>query len=155
MKLIFLVSVIPTSLFAALPVADRQCPLESDCIQNLCTDFDYSIESTGRKGFMIEARCKNAAGALVFSRLNLKKCIANSNGLLRWGPDGDFRCSHCRLYETAPGDYIGLQCDFCPTGNNFWSAGKWSWLNLSRGIWVSKNGALSCYSHEGDYQVFS
>ncbi|KAK2017473.1 hypothetical protein LZ32DRAFT_644503 [Colletotrichum eremochloae] len=155
MKPVALVSAMATSLFAAVAIADRQCPLESDCIQRLCTDFDYSGESKGKKPFMMEARCKNAAGDRVFSKLNLKKCIANTDGVLRWGPDGDFRCSHCRLYETAPDDYIGLQCDFCPTRDKFWVTHKWTWLNLSKGIWVSKNGALSCYGYEGEYRAAS
>ncbi|WDK22459.1 CVNH domain-containing protein [Colletotrichum graminicola] len=154
MKPIAIFSAIPTSLFAALAIADRQCPLESDCIQRLCTDFNYSIESAREKGFMMEASCKNAAGVHIFSKLNLKKCVANRDGILQWAPDGDFRCSRCRLYETGPDDYIGLQCDFCPTRNFFW-AHKWTWINLSYGIWVSKNGALSCYSHEGEYRPSS
>ncbi|KAK2001473.1 hypothetical protein LX36DRAFT_667939 [Colletotrichum falcatum] len=154
MKFVALVPTIATSLFAALAIADRQCPLESDCIQRLCIDFDYTIESSGKKGFMMEARCKNKAGAYIFSKLNLKKCIANRDGFLNWSPDGDFRCSHCRLYETAPDDYIGLQCDFCPT-KSFIPTSKWTWINLSRGIWVSKNGALSCYGHEGEYRASS
>ncbi|KAK2040771.1 hypothetical protein LZ31DRAFT_603587 [Colletotrichum somersetense] len=87
MKPIALVSALATSLFAPTVFADRQCPLESDCVQRLCTDFNYSIESTGKKGFMMEARCKNAAGTYVFSKLNLKKCIANRDGLLQWAPE--------------------------------------------------------------------
>ncbi|KZL74446.1 cvnh domain-containing protein [Colletotrichum incanum] len=139
MKLVTFAAAITIPLFAALTVGERECPLESDCIQKLCKNFNYNTNWNGNRAFMMEAYCKNEAGTMVLTKLDLKKCIANDDGLLQWSPELD-----------SPEEYVGLRCNLCPKKNTFWRGYKWTWINLSRGIWVSKSGTLGCYGYEGE-----
>ncbi|KZL66287.1 CVNH domain-containing protein [Colletotrichum tofieldiae] len=139
MKLVTFAAAIAISLFGTLTAGERECPLESDCIQKLCKDFNYDTNWNGNRAFTMEAYCKDAAGTLVFTKLDLKKCIANNDGLLQWSPELD-----------SPEAFVGLRCGLCPKKSSFWRGYMWSWLDLSRGIWVNKNGTLGCYGYEGE-----
>ncbi|GKT50123.1 uncharacterized protein ColSpa_10304 [Colletotrichum spaethianum] len=84
MKLITFAAAAAIPVFSTLAAGEeRECPLESDCIQRLCNKFDYETTWDGNGAFMMEARCKNATGAEVFTKLDLKKCISNGDGLLQ------------------------------------------------------------------------
>ncbi|WQF86786.1 Putative cyanovirin-N [Colletotrichum destructivum] len=149
-SLIFAIAMV---LFSTPAVSGRECPLESDCVQSLCNKIRYTADHRGERPFLMEATCANEAGEPVFTKLDLKKCIVNSNGLLYWSDLGDFKCQGCRIVQYKPEDTVILECRKCPK-----KIGEWesfvvnSRINLSSGIWVSKNGALSCYSHEGGYR---
>lgn len=73
------------SLAAARP--NGSCPLESDCIQRLCKDFTYHRARRMHAGdtVIMEARCKNNAGEDIITQLDLRRCIRNFDGLLKWG----------------------------------------------------------------------
>ncbi|KAF6810469.1 cvnh domain-containing protein [Colletotrichum sojae] len=142
------------SLAAARP--NGTCPLESDCIQKLCRDFTYHTVRGTHAGatVMMEARCKNNAGDDIITQLDLRKCIRNFDGMLKWGDNGEFRCGGCKVYQEtdrSKGDNIILKCDDCPRRHKGFlgmDSSKWTWLDLSYGIWV-KDGVIGCYSHSG------
>ncbi|KAF9876906.1 cvnh domain-containing protein [Colletotrichum karsti] len=129
-------------------VAARKCPLESDCIQNLCTDFTYDSGRPDKlsdvKPIVLTARCKNDAGSDVITSLDLRKCIGNFDGLLAWA---DEECKVTRDDDSEDKPLL-LECGNCPKKNSFWRGSGWSWLDISYGIWV-KNGVIGCYGHEG------
>lgn len=80
-SLIFAIAIV---LFGTPAVSERECPLESDCVQNVCSKIRYTADHRGERPFLMEATCANEAGEPVFTKLDLKKCIVNSNGLLYW-----------------------------------------------------------------------
>ncbi|KAJ0167814.1 hypothetical protein CTA2_13004 [Colletotrichum tanaceti] len=149
-SLIFAIAIV---LFSTPAVGGRECPLESDCVQRLCKNVRYTADHRGERPFLMEATCTNGAGEPAFTRLDLKKCIVNSNGLLYWSDSGDFKCQGCRIVQHNPEDTVILECRRCPKKIGDWeSFVENTRINLSTGIWVSKNGALSCYGHEGGYR---
>lgn len=74
-----------TALATRAAPLDRKCPLESDCMENICTNFSF-IEKEEKDPFYLVAQCKNKEGSYVYTKLDLKKCIANWNGNLEWTP---------------------------------------------------------------------
>ncbi|TQN71015.1 hypothetical protein CSHISOI_04571 [Colletotrichum shisoi] len=181
-SLIFAIAMV---LFSTPAVGGRECPLESDCVQSLCNKIRYTADYRGERPFLMEATCANEAGEPISTKLDLKKCIVNSNGLLRWSDllvasilsvmdsypkrsytvhtlltimnrrthSGDFKCKGCRIVQHKPEDTVILECLKCPKKIGEWESFVVNTrINLSYGIWVSKKGALSCYSHEGGYR---
>lgn len=98
------------SIFASSTIA-RTCPLESDCIQNLCKDITYDIGGPDYETpIVLNARCKNDAGNEVLTWIDLRWCIGNFDGFLKWAdalsppfldPGMTFRPFSRRLYEAA------------------------------------------------------
>lgn len=77
-----------TALVTRAATLDRKCPLESDCMENICTNFSF-IEKEEKDPFYLVAQCKNKKGNYVYTKLDLKKCIANWDGNLEWTPRYD------------------------------------------------------------------
>ncbi|KAK2774746.1 cvnh domain-containing protein [Colletotrichum kahawae] len=136
MGLTNLVVVFILSIFASTIIA-RKCPIESDCIQNLCKDITYDIGGPDYETpLVLTARCKNDAGNEVLTWIDLR-C-------------GGHKCKGCRLEQDPKeeGSTLYLYCSNCPRKNWFWRGNNWSWLDISYGIWV-KNGVIGCYDHYG------
>ncbi|TEA13146.1 hypothetical protein C8034_v004765 [Colletotrichum sidae] len=138
-----------------MSAAERQCPLESDCMQNLCREFKYNpgaadLITTEEIPLKIQARCKNDIGKEIVTELDLRKCIGNFDGSLQWAPGGGENCNKCKVYQTNPEERspIMLDCWECPTRDYFMTGNMWSVINLSYGIWV-KDGVMGCYDHYG------
>ncbi|KAE9580317.1 hypothetical protein CGMCC3_g3747 [Colletotrichum fructicola] len=150
MGLIKLATAVILSLFASTTIA-RTCPLESDCIQNLCKDITYDIGGPDYETpIVLNARCKNDAGNEVLTWIDLRWCIGNFDGFLKWADAGGHKCKGCRLQQDPKekGSTLYLYCSNCPRKNWFWRGNNWSWLDISYGIWV-RNGVIGCYDHYG------
>ncbi|KAL0934908.1 CVNH domain-containing protein [Colletotrichum truncatum] len=123
MKLIHIATT--ASLWFFNCAAARQCPLESDCIQNLCTNFTYENgmkhKLSVEKPIVLTARCKNDANEDIITSLDLTKCIANVDGLLKWAEGLESEDS-----------YLRLQCEKCPKKLSFFRGTMWSWLDLCK-----------------------
>ncbi|KAL2882582.1 hypothetical protein SGCOL_001784 [Colletotrichum sp. CLE4] len=132
---------------------DRKCPLESDCMERLCENFSFIEAKEEKDPFYLVAQCKNKKGSYVYTKLDLKKCIANWDGNLEWAPRGGFRCGACGVFQGSPDSYVGLRCEECKP-RIFWLEGyKSPSIDLSQGIWVSQEGTLSCYDMNGEWYV--
>ncbi|KAK1475912.1 uncharacterized protein CCOS01_12811 [Colletotrichum costaricense] len=141
-----------TALATRAATLDRKCPLESDCMENICTNFSF-LEKEEKDPLYLVAQCKNKKGNYVYTKLDLKKCIANWDGNLEWTPRGGFRCNECGVFQKSADSYVGLRCEECKP-RIFWLEGyKSPSINLSQGIWVSRDGALSCYDMNGEWYV--
>ncbi|KAJ0284071.1 hypothetical protein COL940_004262 [Colletotrichum noveboracense] len=74
------------SLATTLVVA-RDCPVESECIQKVCTDIHITDQVKGIYGpmeRMLGATCEDLHGTKVFTWLDLDLCITNSHGTMYW-----------------------------------------------------------------------
>ncbi|KAK1491634.1 hypothetical protein CCUS01_14248 [Colletotrichum cuscutae] len=112
-----------TALATRAATLDRKCPLESDCMENICTNFNF-IEKEEKDPLYLVAQCKNKKGNYVYTKLDLKKCIANWDGNLEWTPS----CMIISIIALLTGV-------------------------AAQGIWVSRDGALSCYDMNGEWYV--
>ncbi|OHE99645.1 hypothetical protein CORC01_05003 [Colletotrichum orchidophilum] len=151
MKSSIIIAFLSICLFTThIAALDRECPLESDCMQKLCKNFNY-IGGKEWDPFYLVADCKNNRGTYVHTKLNLKNCIANWDGRLEWTPRGGFQCGDCGVFHNSPDAFVGLRCEECKPLRFFPEGYKWSYINLSQGIWVNKDGALSCYDMTGEW----
>ncbi|KAI8199377.1 hypothetical protein K4K52_008927 [Colletotrichum sp. SAR 10_76] len=131
------------SLAATLAVA-RDCPVESDCIQKVCTDFHITDQVMGLYGpmeRMLGATCEDLHGTKVFTWLDLDLCITNSHGTMYWSYMGNFRCSDCKVLPRKDNEAVILECKCRDNVNR-------GTINLSEGIW-QYNGRIGCYKEEG------
>ncbi|KAK1594201.1 CVNH domain-containing protein [Colletotrichum navitas] len=126
----------------AATVSARDCPLESDCVQKSCKNFqlpkiDGVAFNVNGRTWKLTADCKDNAGRKTVTHLYLEECLANMDGNLIWTPGGGFICSDCKLTKTDP---LTMEC-WCL---NKKGKGKTRVVNLSEGIWVY-DGAIGCY----------
>ncbi|OHW94763.1 CVNH domain-containing protein [Colletotrichum incanum] len=135
------------SLVATLASA-RDCPLESECIQKSCKNFNLnegntrSIIGLGIANIWeLTAECKDNAGKKTLTKLNLGNCLGNFDGNLVWAKYGDFDCKGCKLKKTDP---VLMEC-LCYSKKKKPLVRE---ISLSEGIWVY-DGAIGCY--QGDW----
>ncbi|KAF4878142.1 hypothetical protein CGCSCA1_v002873 [Colletotrichum siamense] len=140
-----------SSLAATLVVAGN-CPIESDCIQTACENFEMTdkVQYTGglnmpdtRMSNVLGAVCKDLHGNKVFSYLHLSACITNTDGNMGFSYAGNYGkgCNDCKILSRKNNEDVIMECK-CKDNDN---RGK---INLSQGIW-QYNGRLGCYREEG------
>ncbi|KAK3326170.1 hypothetical protein B0H66DRAFT_600304 [Apodospora peruviana] len=147
MKSFFIAALV--GLAAAAPAAPAQDFLNS-CDAN-------SVKVTGR---ILQANCKNIAGALKCSKLDLNKCLKNTYGSLQADPTGAGpsladQCINCSNSKTEGGFVVGpgggptlVHCQ-CNPGTG---AAKENWplamIDINT-IVDNNNGILECYKTKG------
>ncbi|EFQ31043.1 CVNH domain-containing protein [Colletotrichum graminicola M1.001] len=125
----------------AVAVSARDCPLESDCVQKSCKNFQLHFLDPDAlrsiREWKLTADCKDNAGNKMVTQLYLEECLANTDGNLIWSPGGGFRCFGCKLTNTNP---LTMECGCMNKKDKI----QTRVVNLSEGIWVY-DGAIGCY----------
>ncbi|OLN97408.1 hypothetical protein CCHL11_01013 [Colletotrichum chlorophyti] len=153
------------SLLAAFASAQQKCPTESDCMQKSCTNFrlkwyslslyDFKEYETSEWRFRDRTRlyadCKDNAGVLTTTWVDLHHCIRNVHGEIFWQnklsslsklPLCPASCK-CHLKERkSDSDAVIMRCDcYARKGKMVTSD-----FDLSYGIWTY-DGAIGCYQN--------
>ncbi|KAF9873191.1 hypothetical protein CkaCkLH20_09354 [Colletotrichum karsti] len=150
-----LLSIAALASLAATSVMGGNCPKESTCIQEECSNFQISkhvrtaenvFEETNLGNPILEADCIDRHGTKVFTWLKLKQCLVNRKGQMYWGYNGNSNCRQCSIKERkSNSDPVIMSC-WCPDGKTAFTE-----INLSEGIW-HYDGVIGCFAWDGHKQ---
>ncbi|WDK17227.1 CVNH domain-containing protein [Colletotrichum graminicola] len=123
----------------AVAVSARDCPLESDCVQKSCKNFQLHFLDPDAlrsiREWKLTADCKDNAGNKMVTQLYLEECLANTDGNLIWSPGLSLPPKHCLTMAVRRWIFLPLSLSL--------SLSRWQIIDIHN--YIKNSGGFRCF----------